>query len=128
MGGRGGSRASTVTSGERGAVTAEAAAVVPVLVALALGLVWMITLAAAQVRMVDAVREVARVAARGQSDPEAAAHGDRAAPAGTTFQVRRGDGIVEVSGSAEVDGPGGILAFLPGVTVRAHAVAAEEPR
>ena len=43
------------TRGERGAVTAEAAVVIPVLVALA----------TTQVRVVDSAREAARLAARG---------------------------------------------------------------
>lgn len=114
--------------GERGAVSAEAAVVLPVLVAVALGLVWLLSLAATQVRVVDAAREVARVAARGEPDGPAVAHGSRVAPPGTTFEVSRGGDQVRVRATVEVRGPGGLFGFLPGVLVGAEAVAAEEPR
>jgi hypothetical protein len=112
---------------ERGAVAAEAAAVLPVLVAVTVGLVWLVALAAAQVRVVDGAREVARVAARGEPDGAAAAHGRRVAPAGTRFTVSRGEDTVRVTAVAEVEGPGGLFGFLPGVEVRAESVAAREP-
>ena len=65
---------------EAGAVTAEAAVVIPLLLAVTLGLVWLVALAATQVRVVDAAREVARSAARGESDPVAVARGRQVAP------------------------------------------------
>jgi hypothetical protein len=40
--------------------------------------------------------------------------------------VSRGGGQVVATSSAEVEGPGGLFAFLPSVTVRAEAVAADE--
>ena len=45
---------------ERGAATAELALGIPLLVALTAGLVWMLALGAAQVRVIDASREAAR--------------------------------------------------------------------
>jgi Flp pilus assembly protein TadG len=114
--------------GQRGAVTAEAAVVIPVLLALALGATWFVALAVTKVRVVDAAREVARVAARGDADTEAVAHGRRVAPAGTRFTVRRAAGEVVVDARVAVTGPGGLLAFLPAVTVESEAVAAEEPQ
>ena len=45
--------------GERGAATAELVAVLPVLVALVLAMVWLLSLGVAQVRTVDAAREAA---------------------------------------------------------------------
>jgi Flp pilus assembly protein TadG len=113
---------------DRGAVTAEAAAVLPLLVAVTIGLVWLVSLAAAQVRVVDAAREVARMAARGEQEGVAVGHGRRVAPGGTRFTVGRGDGEVTVTAVAEVTGPGGLFSFLPAVEVRAESVAAEEPR
>ena len=113
---------------ETGAVTAEAAMVLPVLVAITLGLVWLVSLAAAQVRVVDAAREGVRLAARGEADAEAVAHAQRVAPAGSHVTVARGGGQVRVTAVVEVDGPGGLFGFLPGVEVRSDAVAAEEPR
>jgi Flp pilus assembly protein TadG len=129
---RRGRRASVATgrSGrwERGAVSAEAAAVLPLLVAVAIGLVWIVALAAAQVRVVDATREAARVAARGESEAAAVSHGSRVAPDGTRFSVTRNAEDVRVTAVVEVDGPGGLFRFLPGVEVEAESVAAVEPR
>ncbi len=127
VGARAGSRVPTAAS-QRGAVTAEAALVLPVLVGLALGLVWLVSLAATQVRVVDGAREAVRVAARGESTDRAFAQGSQVAPAGTTFHLERSGGVVRVRATATVRGPGGLFGFLPGVQVRSEAVAAEEPR
>ena len=113
---------------ETGAVTAEAAVVVPVLLALVLGSAWFVALAATKVRVVDAAREVARVAARGEGDGAAVASGRRVAPADTRFTVARGGGQVVVTATVPVQGPGGLFDFLPSITVDSEAVAAEEPR
>jgi Flp pilus assembly protein TadG len=115
-------------SDERGAVTAEAAVVVPLLVSLALGLVWLVSLAVTQVRVVDAAREAVRVAARGEDDASAVTSGRKVAPDGSRFQVSRSGDDVVVRVAADVRGPGGVFGFLPPVEVTAQAVAAEEPR
>ena len=112
---------------ERGAVTAEAAAVLPLLVAFVLGLVWLVALAGAQVRMVDAARETARAAARGESDDVAVQHGRRVAPEASIAVAREGE-AVRAEVRAEFEGPGGFFAFLPAVELDAEAVAAQEPR
>ena len=117
-----------VRSGERGAVSAEAAVVIPLLVALTLGLVWLVALAVTQVRVVDAARETARASARGESDADAVAQGRRVAPNGATVRVAHADGQVVAEVAVEVDGPGGLFGFLPAVPVTSTAVAAEEPR
>jgi Flp pilus assembly protein TadG len=109
-------------------VAAETAVVLPVLVALVLGLVWLVALGATQVRVVDAAREAARAAARGEQDGAAVASGRRVAPDGTRFTVRRRGEQVVVTATADVRGPGGLFRFLPGVRVASEAVAAEEPR
>ena len=112
---------------ERGAVTAETAAVLPVLVAVALGLVWCLSLVVAQVRVVDGAREVARVGARGDSPAEAVAAGRRVAPDGATVRLERdGDTVVAVV-RLRVRGPGGVFRHLPGPTVHSRAVAVAEP-
>jgi TadE-like protein len=113
--------------GQRGAVTAEAAVVIPLLLAVAMALVWLVALAATQVRVVDAAREAARAAARGETDVAAVGLGRQVAPEGARFEVSRGGGAVTVRVVADVRGPGGLLAFLPSVPVRSEAVAAEEP-
>jgi hypothetical protein len=100
--------------------------VLPVLVLLTLALVWLLALAAAQTRVVDAAREVARAVARDEPRAAALALGRRVAPEGADIRVRTGDGHVVVDVSAVVRGPGGLIRFLPGVTVEAEAVAAAE--
>jgi len=111
---------------ERGAATAELALGVPLLVALTAGLVWVLALGAAQVRVVDASREAARAVARGDDPAAAEAVALRIAPEGAQVQVVVGDGQVVVTTSARVDGPGGLLAALPGVLVSDEAVALVE--
>lgn len=111
---------------ERGAATAELVMVLPLLVAVTIGLVWLLAVGAAQVRAIDAARETARAAARGDADGEAIALGRKVAPDGATVTLTRSPDRVRVVASGEVRGPGGLFDFLPGVTVRAEAVAAAE--
>ena len=111
---------------ERGAVTAELALVLPVLVAATVGLVWLLAVAAAQVRTVDAARETARAVARGDDEVTAISLGRQVAPPGSTVTVSRANGEVRVTVTGEVTGPGGLFSHLPTATVRAEAVAAEE--
>ena len=100
----------------------------PLLLAVTVGLVWLLAVGAAQVRTVDAARETARAVARG--DPVAAAvrRGREVAPPGSAVTVR-GDGAeVTAVVVGRVSGPGGLFGRLPGATVSAQAVAAvEEP-
>ena len=114
------------TRPESGAATAELALGIPLLVALTAGLVWMLAVGAAQVRVIDASREAARAVARG--DDVAAAEGvaARIAPEGARVRVEVGESDVVVTTSARVTGPGGLLGSLPGVTVSAEAVAVVE--
>jgi len=105
-------------------VTAEVAVVLPVLVAFVVALVWVVALAAAQVRVVDAARETARAAARGDADP--AAMGRRVAPEDASVRLSRSGSTVQAEVAAVVRGPGGLFSFLPGVTVHARSVAAVE--
>ncbi|MGB3484547.1 MAG: TadE family type IV pilus minor pilin [Mycobacterium sp.] len=90
------------------------AALVAVLALCAAGLGAM----AAQIRCVDAAREAARLAARG--DASAIPVAQRIAPAGAGVQIRR-DGQFFVA--TVTAGPAG----LPGVTLSADAVAMVEP-
>jgi hypothetical protein len=136
VGTRGRSCAPTVTAvdfpsrlrSELGAVTAEAAVVIPLLLAVTLGLVWTVALAVTQVRVVDAAREVARAAARGDSDAVATARGRQVAPDDARVEISRSGGQVAARVVVDVRGPGGLFGFLPPVPVRAEAVAAEEPQ
>jgi Flp pilus assembly protein TadG len=112
--------------GERGAATAELAMVLPLLVAVTIGLVWLLAVGAAQVRAVDAARETARAVARGDSVAEAVARGARVAPAGSRVSVHDDGGQITAVVVGRVQGPGGLFTRLPGVTVSAEAVAAVE--
>lgn len=71
-----------------------------------------------QVRCVDAAREAARLAARGD-DASAAEVARNIAPDGAAVQLRRNGDLVVASVTAR-------SALLPGVTVAAEAVAAVE--
>ena len=111
---------------ERGAVTAELALVLPLLVAVTVGLVWLLAVGAGQLRAVDAARETARAVARGDAPEQAVSVGEQVAPKGATVRVSTGDGQVRVTVSGEVAGPGGIFDFLPSARLQAEAVAVME--
>lgn len=111
---------------QRGAVTAELALGLPLLLGVTVVMVWLLALAAGQVRAVDGARETARALARGDDPAEALAVGRRVAPAGARFAVARGGGRVVVRVTAEVAGPGGLGGVLPDVTLAAEAVAVQE--
>ena len=100
--------------------------VLPLLVAVTIGLVWLLAVGAAQIRAVDAARETVRAVARGDSVAEAVARGSRVAPAGSRISVHDGGGEVTAVVVGRVEGPGGLFARLPAVTVSAEAVAAGE--
>jgi Flp pilus assembly protein TadG len=111
---------------DRGAATAELALCLPMLVALTIGLVWLLSVGETQVRVVDAAREAARAAARGDATGAAEARGAAVVP-GSTVTVRLSDGEAVARAEAGVQSPGGLLRFLPAVWVHAQAVAAVEP-
>jgi len=111
---------------DRGAATAELAMVLPLLVAVTIGLVWLLAVGSAQVRAVDAARETARALARGDDQASAVARGLHVAPPGSRMEVSRGDGQVRVVVTGRVEGPGGLLAGMPALEINAEAVAADE--
>lgn len=115
------------TRDQAGAVTAEAAVVLPVVVLFAVGLAWLVALGATQVRALDAARETARAVARGEDTATGVGLGRRVATAGAQITVRDKGDTVEVTVDAPVRGPGGLFAFVPAYHVRASAVAAQEP-
>lgn len=111
---------------DRGAATAELTMVLPLLVAVTLGLVWLLTVGTAQVRAVDAARETARALARGDDQAAAVARGLRVAPDGSRIEISRGGGEVRVTVTGRAEGPGGLLARMPSPELQAEAVAADE--
>lgn len=107
-------------------MTAELALGLPLVLAVTVGLVWLLAVASAQIRVVDAARESARSVARGDSESAARAVASKIAPDGAAVEVAVEGGRVSVTASADVAGPGGLFDFLPGVTVRSRAVAVLE--
>jgi hypothetical protein len=99
---------------------------VPLLLALTVGLVWLLSLGFAQVRLVDATRETARAVARGDPTDASVARGLEVAPTGSDLSVSAADGQVVVRGTVSVDGIGGLFDALPSVLLSAEAVAAVE--
>jgi len=78
-----------------------------------------LTAVSMQVRCVDAAREAARLAARGDSgSASTAAQG--IAPDGAALRLRRDGELVVATVSAR-------SALLPGITIAAEAIAAAEP-
>ena len=110
----------------RGAVTAELALVLPLLVAVTIGLVWLLAVGADQLRAVDAARETARALARGDAPEAAVAVGEQIAPEGATVRVSTSGGQVHVTVTGEVAGPGGLFGSLPPAQLQAEAVAVVE--
>ncbi len=104
---------------DRGGVTVEAAFAVAALIAVAVLGVGGLAAVSMQVRCLDAAREAARLAARGD-DRAAIETARRASPDGATVEVRRDGG--RVVARVRVPAP-----LLPGITVGAEAVAAPEP-
>lgn len=100
--------------------------VLPALVAVTVGLVWLISVGLAQLRTVDAARETARALARGDDRAGAVARGRQVGLAGTRISIRSSAGEVVAVARARVQGPGGLFRFVGGVTVSAEAVAAVE--
>lgn len=107
--------------GDRGAVTAEAAVVIPVLVAFTMALLWALMAASDQIRCVDAARAGARAAAR--SEPEEAVREAvrDTAPRGARVEVGRAGDLWRVRVEAPTPGPGGLA-----LTLSAEAAALAE--
>lgn len=116
----------TRPGGERGAVTAELALGLPLLLGLTVGLVWLLAAGAAQIRVVDGAREAARMLARGDSASASLARAADVAGPGSRFRIEQRGGEVEVTLTRPFAGPGGLLEALPDVDLRAVAVAATE--
>ena len=110
---------------QRGAVTAELALGDPAAALADRGLVWLLSVGEAQVRIVDAAREAARAAARGDAGRRRRARGEQVAPGSTVVVTIRGGEAVSTA-TASVAPPGGLLGFLPSVALRARAVSAAE--
>lgn len=111
---------------ESGSVTAEAALVLPTMALFALALVWMIGVAIAQVRVVDAARDAAREVARGGDIAAADGQARRTAPDGSRVQVNVVGGQATVSVTCPASPPAWMILPLPTVDVHATATVAVE--
>jgi Flp pilus assembly protein TadG len=106
---------------DRGSFTAELSAGLPALMLLLLTGLTAVSAATTKATCLDAAREAALAASRGESGRTA---GARIAPAGADIAVQVGEEHVTVTVRAPVRALG---ANLPRVTVAATAVAAVEP-
>ncbi|HEX6150996.1 TadE family type IV pilus minor pilin [Nocardioides sp.] len=107
-------------------MTAELALGLPLLLAVTVGLVWLLAVGAAQVRVVDGAREAARALARGDAEGSAFARAAEVAGPGSRVAASYGDGRVSVTVDRRVSGPGGLFDAWPEVGLHAEAVAAAE--
>jgi Flp pilus assembly protein TadG len=110
--------------GQAGMVTAETAVVLPVLLLVLAAAVAAVTLVGAQLRCVDAAREGARAAARGESSAQVTALVNRAAPDGAVTTVTSEGDEVRVTVSTPITPLGPVPLRI---TVGAQAVALREP-
>ncbi len=98
------------------------------LVSVVVALVWILSLAATHMRVVDAARETARVAARSDSRESAIAAGRAVAPSDAQIEIEeRGDSLV-ARVTAKVLGPRGVFALLGSPAVSATATSVREDR
>lgn len=93
-------------------MTAETAVVLPALVLFAMGLVWALLAASAQIQCVDAARAGARAAARQDPPGTVVETARRAAPEGARVAVSREGDLVHVVVAAHPPGPDGLTLEL----------------
>ncbi|ARI53769.1 TadE family type IV pilus minor pilin [Streptomyces bacillaris] len=102
-------------------MTAEAAVVIPVLVAFTMALLWALVAAADQIRCVDAARAGARAAARSEPEAVVLAAARDTAPRRARVEVGRAGDLWHVRVEAPTPGPA-----VLSLTLRAEAVALAE--
>lgn len=112
--------------GQRGAVTAEMALVLPVLVSVLLLGIWSIGLVVLNIRCIDAARDVARAVARGESLDQAKAIGRRTVPTGTIVITREASDIKVVVTAVPAHAPPLLGVFSP-ASLTATAILQAEP-
>ena len=107
-------------------VTAEFAVALPAFVVVVLAALCAVAVVTAQLRCTDAADLAARLAARGEPDGQVRSTALEAAPGGSALEVATTSSTVTATISARVSLPG-LSTLLPGVSLRAVAVAAMEP-
>jgi hypothetical protein len=111
---------------DHGAVTAEAAIGIAMLVLVALGLVWMVSLGVVAVRAQDAAREAVRALVRGDEAATAVNLAEQVATSGSTVTTTSEGRLTRVTVHSPVSGPGGIFGFVGPVVVTGVAVGVVE--
>lgn len=112
--------------GDGGMVTAETAILLPALAVVLAGLLWVLAAVVGQVRCLDAAREAARLAGRGDSTAAASSVARRLAPPGATVSIARHGGQVVATVRARQAPFGGWAARLGSMSLRASATATDE--
>ena len=111
---------------EFGMVTAETAMVLPIVAAFVLALVWLISVAVTEIRLIDAARDAARGVARGDADDVVRAQIASTAPAGTTLALTHAGDEVMAEVSVAAEAPGWLLVPLPAIELHASATTLAE--
>lgn len=111
---------------EMGAVTAEAALGIGLLVLVAVGLAWMVCLGVVAVRAQDAAREAVRALVRGDQATEAVALAEQVATPGSRVTTSTEGRLTRVTVSSPVRGPGGLFSFIGSVVVSGTAAGVAE--
>lgn len=111
---------------ERGAVTAETAIVLPVLIAVLLAGMWALAAVTAQLRCIDTARDAARAAARGESPDAVQARAVSDAPRGAVIDVVDSGDATRVVVRVTVSPLGPLLGRLVTATVEGAATAVDE--
>lgn len=112
---------------ECGAVTAEVAVVLPVLLAILVFGVWMAGVVIQNIRCIDAARDVARAVARGEPPQSAQQLVRRTAPEGATFSITEDGPDIQVTVTKDVTPHWPLLAKLPPIKVKGQATIQSEP-
>jgi hypothetical protein len=123
--GRGPARAAG-RRGQAGVVTAETAIASMGLVIVAVAMLFVVAVGIAQVRCVDAARDVARALARGESEAHSIDLGRLTGPQGARFSTSTAAGVVRVDVTATVAAPG-VLRHFGGIGLHATSAVASEP-
>jgi Flp pilus assembly protein TadG len=115
------------TRNQRGAVTAEVAIALPVLLSLLFIGIWSVGVVIVNIRCIDAARDVARAVARGESLEAAQAIGRRTAPSNAAIDIKRAGPDIHVTVTATTHAKAPLLAALPAAPVTAEATLQSEP-
>ena len=112
---------------ERGSVTAEAAVVLPALLAVTVLCVWAVISVSVHLQCLDAARVGARALARDEAPDTVLARVEEVGPPASRVRILHLDGgLVAVEVRAHVPLPGPWRGRGPGVAVGGRAVAAQE--